>query len=297
MTDNIVFVSCSKKESQCFDQLTTFIGVTLCTDYSITNPTAVPGAGNVALFPLNGPNSVALWLEVEQEYEFNVNQEINDKFKAIEATFNTPNTQTNRKTVVRGEYGIHPNIYTRVTLDSPHYQLSAEAGFINDDKEMSVYGKATSREGEHLGKLGFTKSGSDTRQEYKPIVIWKTPKKTDDNIKGYKVTGSITVDAKDGGKRYSFNKLQVVSTVPDPFTVNGWLEIVGAEIKADLQLSGDGKTGSIKGGVKFDPDNLSIDLGVKNNFAQYANGRIVFKLNKEKDHVSDQYLKVTLNGM
>lgn len=81
----------------CFDQLVDYVGVVLCTDYSISTP-QVGGAA----FPLSGPNQVSVYANVDPVYKFQarVNND-NPKHRSIEFKFDTPGSKSPRETILK----------------------------------------------------------------------------------------------------------------------------------------------------------------------------------------------------
>lgn len=262
------------------------IGVTFCGDVSIT----VPGNPGVASFPLNGPNRASIALEVDSEYNFKaLYDNSNEKHQKLRFEFDTPKSEgNNRHTELIFEAAVHPSIFVRTTFTAPYAKIGAEAGFINTPKEISAYAQANNGGDQYLIKLGFNKYGSEPHQEYSPIVIYQTPTRKDNSVFGYRLDGKILLDSsKPPGIRFKFNDIKIIGTNdPDPFKINGWIDFDKEKLSADIQLEKSFRKGTIVGSAAINSEGVNLDVSVKTNFHEMANGKIIYESIRTDDHVS-----------
>lgn len=290
VTNNLKFSARKKEFSGCFDQLAKYAGVTFCADVSVTMPGGTNPAGGgapVAPFPLNGANKISVWLEVEEAYNFRTVYATSDEtHQSLEVAFDTPGSEIPRLTVVKLETATKPAPFVRINLDSPHRKASIESGLVNDKAEAALFVTAVNGPDQYHAKFGFTKSGAPPRQEYTPIVLFKTPNKSDDNVLGYKVTGSIVVDSSSAPTRYTFNNVEVRGIDPAPITANGWVEIDGQKFRTDMEVRQGERRATLVGDTEIAPRHLKMDMGVTSNFCAYANGKVVIDFEYGEKFVS-----------
>lgn len=266
----------------CFDQLNDYVGVTLCTDYSISTP-QLGGAA----FPLSGANLVYAYANVDSSYKFQarVNNE-NPKHRSIEFKFDTPGSKIPRETTLTMEAASDPKYFARIALKSPIRSASVEAGLNNNEKELVFYVDAVNGDEKYTGKLGFTKAGNPDHQEYTPILVWNTPTSTQDKFFGYKVNGKVVVDKRsETAKRYNFNKIEVVGN-GDPVTVDGWVDVDGAKFGNDLKITRGSNNGKFVGNFEFREKFVNFDLGMTTNLHEFANGKFAFNVDRSDKYVS-----------
>lgn len=280
----------------CFDQLNSLIGITACVRGSI----AGRNSSDVALFPLNGPSRGSISLEVDSNY--NLQATYNDKtdnYRSLTVVVDTPGSQIVRKTTIVWEASKEPTkASTRIQLDSPIRQASAELGSLNDDAELSLYAKATDNKDEYLAKVGFKKTGSAQRQEYEPIVTFKTPSHTDHNAFGYKVNGKIIVDKTRAPKvRYEFANVEVVGSGDkkiEPIGLSGFIEREElSKFNVDVTLSRKPQSATLKGNwaVDEDWDDVKLDLTLTTNQVHdLANGKVKAEYKRSDKEVKQQNL-------
>lgn len=274
----------------CFDQPKKVIGIVACVEASLA------GRNNsaVALFPLNGPSRGSISLEVEKNYNLQVSyDDKKDNYRSLTVVFDTPGSQIVRKSTVVWEASKEDKkAYTAIKVDSPIRQASAELGYLNDNAELSVYAKANDLEDEYLAKVGFKKAGSAQRQEYEPIVNFKTPGHVNDNAFGYKVNGKIIVDKTKAPKiRYEFNNVQVVGSGDkkiEPIGLSGFIEREElAKFSVDLTLSRKPQSGTLQGKWACnDWNDLDLDLSLTTNQVHdLANGKVKIEYKRSETEV------------
>lgn len=282
----------------CFDQLNPLIGITACVRGSL----AGRNNSGVALFPLNGPSRGSISLEVDSNYNLQATyDDKKDNYRSLTIVLDTPGSETVRKTTIVWEASKEPSkLYTRLRLDSPIRQTSAEVGSLNDDTELSLYAKATDNKDEYLAKVGFKKSGSAQRQEYAPIVTFKTPSHTDHDAFGYKVNGKIIVDKTKAPKvRYEFVNVEVVGSGDkkiDPIGLSGYIEREElSKFDVDVTLSRKPQSATLKGKWAIDEEwkDVNLDLTLTTNQVHdLANGKVKVEYKRSDKQVRPIKLNV-----
>lgn len=269
--------SAQKKDVQvrndCFDQLNTYLGVTVCYELSSKKGEKL---ANSRLFPLNGPAHASAYVEIAKQYHFNaVYDDSNEQKKSLELIFDTPESKEKRKVSIKFEGALHPKTYLSAEVVSSYKSAKAEIGINNDDKELTVYGQANSDALKYLLKFGFMKSGSGPRREFTPIIEFNNPEAIP-----YKVSGKVIADSSQGSKtRYTIEKLTIEPAQQGgkfgPLSFDGWLEHEKAErIETALDIKYKDNTANIKGKVIARQQELNLDLSLLSDISEFANGRV-----------------------
>lgn len=266
----------------CFDQLSGITGAELCLKY--TGNLFAGREGNVVntpVFPLNGPNTVSVWLLVEQKYKIEADyDDSTGSRRLLSVTADTPGSKVSRKSTLTLEGQIEPKVLARAILLSPIRNCSAEAGLERSDSELALYGKVDTGAERMSSKIGFKKVGGGARIEYTPVIEVDLGQ-GQENI-GYRASGKLIVDKSKSPKlRYEFQNLHL-ETPPDatvgPLTLNGHLEHEGSkEIDANLNLKHRAQTVDVALKLKSDAKGVNLDLGIGNNVNELLNGRIILK--------------------
>lgn len=293
-----VFVCRREPTENCFDQLNNYIGATLCFQYSSSLTSKDTNLVNTPAFPLNGPNHVAAWVEFDTSYNFRATyDDKTDNRRALQLTFNTPNSQPSRKTSITLEGEISPKVYARVQIDSPIRSASAEVGFQNDNTELSVYGKANTGKENYLAKVGFKKSGSAQLQEYTPIIEVTKGDGSPSHLR-YRVSGKIILDKTQGTKtKYKLDNLLVEPLDPSaigPLQLNGHFEHDrNQHFDLSLDIKHKQQSGKIDGLLKLSPNGFDFSAGIVSDFSDFANGKLILKSEATK---SETHWKAQRSG-
>jgi hypothetical protein len=202
--------------------------------------------------------------------------------------FDTPGSNDKRTTSLKLEASTAENIFVKATLLSPYKNAGAEAGFHNDNTEISLYANANFGNDKYLAKFGFNKAGGQQRQEYTPIIVLHGPNRKDDkdNLFGYKVNGRVIVENTSAGTKYNFKKIEVVGSDSVPTILDGFVLQQGTSVETDITVTRQAKNAAIKGKVDFSTEHLNLDGSVLSNFHDLANGKVVFVFNRAQNSVS-----------
>lgn len=269
----------------CFDQIYPHTGVTVCADYSFSIPdqksnTIWTALSSLVSTPLNGPNRLGLWLEVDPTYNFQllfqnqVGQGMN--MHSVEFTMDAPNPKFNRQVKIRAEAGIEPKVYAKIAVVSPFRTSSGEIGYKNDNKEVILYAEAEDNGKKYLAKFGLEKSGA---REYTPIFLIKYPDHSENSIFGYSISGKIIVDDKPPATVYNFRNLEIKKTkndkqvIDEPILINGMIEYVPIAFKFDLETRQGGSKIKIAGNLDLNPRNFIVDFKTDSN-----NQNLIFEI-------------------
>jgi len=119
----------------CFDQLQTFIGLTLCGELGFPNDPNAISAG-AALYPLNGNGKVSVRLNKEDEslktYHVRLQYNLkNPTHKTLELLVDTPGSKTPRKIGLLVEGKIEPEKLIHVKLETPIYNFNGKGLYNN----------------------------------------------------------------------------------------------------------------------------------------------------------------------
>lgn len=249
-----------------------YVGVTVC--YKLSTKKGEKLA-NSRLFPLNGPTSVSAYIEIEKQYHFSALwDDSNPQKRSLQLVFDTPDSQPNRKVTINFEGAVNPKTYLSATVTSPYKSAKGEVGLQNDDKELVLYGQASSDDLNYLFKLGFQKSGPAQRQEYTPIIQY-----TDANAIPYKVSGKVIIDKSSPPKtKYIFEKLKIEPAQKDgkfgPLVVDGTFEYDAQHFDTALDLKYKDNSAKVKGNVAASTAAYSADLSLLSDVSELTNGRV-----------------------
>lgn len=245
---------------------------------------------------MNGPNSGSIWVDVETNYKFVAEYENrNDESRTLTLEFNTPGGKSDRKTSVVLKAETSPQKFILAKLQLPDQKVySAELGITNTNTELAIYSKLTNANQVYEDKIGFKKSGSESRLEYIPIVHLSTLN-TKHNV--YEVSGKIIVDkTKKPRVTYDFQNLQINakgdSTVL-PVGIDGsitHLDTREFETKG-LQLTQQKNYVKPEISVKLGKKSIDLSLGVTNNYSDKISGKIELKHNHDDHNVSEKEIK------
>lgn len=231
---------------------------------------------NSRLFPLNGPAHVSAYVEIEKQYHFHANwDDSNPQKRALELIFDTPESQPTRRIAIKFEGAIQPKAYLSASIESPYKSAKGEIGVNNDDKELTVYGQASSDAVQYLLKFGFKKGGTGTRREYTPIIEYSNPEAI-----AYKVSGKVIADSSQTPKtKYIFEKLTIEPAQNDgkfgPLVLDGWFEHERAErLETALDVKYKDNSANIKGKVHAKQQELELEASLLSDFAEFANGKL-----------------------
>lgn len=285
-TAPLKFKSKDQNFTGCFDQLNAIAGVTLCSDISFT----MPGTPNTALFPLNGPNHGSVSIDIEPEYMLSGRYNVNNGEHTVSVEFDTPGSANSRKITVALTGAISPKIFAKLSVEHEKFKAQAKAGLIQEENELAAYAEYDSPKRTFLAKLGFTKAGSGKHVVYTPIAVYKLDSKTEDNINGWKVTGTVTADKpKENHVIYKFNDVKLIGPHMEPVAVNGQAEHDTGRFSTDLTVSQGSMSGNFKGAIRPDPNNFQLEAALTNNVNDYVNGKFALEYERSDSHVSLKY--------
>lgn len=258
--------------NDCFDQLNKYLGVTVCYELNTKKGEKL---ANSRFFPLNGPAHASAYVEIEKQYHFNALYDDTDASKrSLALTFDTPESQLTRKVEIKFEGAIQPKAFLSASVVSPYKSGKAEIGVTNDDRELIVYGQASSDDLQYLLKFGFKKGGSGQRREYTPLIEFNNP----DAIP-YKVSGKVIADSSQAPKeKYIFEKLTVEPAQKDgkfgPLVIDGTFEHEKAErFETDLDIKYKGLSNKVKGKLEVLEKEFNLDASLLSDVSEFLNGR------------------------
>ncbi|XP_043521132.1 apolipophorins isoform X2 [Frieseomelitta varia] len=256
-----------KEYSDCFEQLSTVLGITVCgkvsyphRDSSIGNPRP--------LFPLNGPARFAVSLENNDvtSYRFKVDLNVRDeKKRSFEILLDTPNSKTNRRVALNVEAGLEPNVYVRAAFHSPIKTAAAEAVLKNTAKERTLTVTINHDQLEFRGRVGLLSSGS----KYTPVFEYKLPEHIQQLASArtglgpsqqYNVEGSVDVTNYEGGQKYVLDKVALVAGDQKLLVVDGTIAWTPSSVKADTTVGYTDKNLAFKLDGKWSKDDFKLSV-------------------------------------
>lgn len=254
----------------CFDQFSDIITVCGHVEFPQDN---IEVAQKKAFFPLNGPSKFSIHVENEaNQYHMKVYYDNKSpKSRSFEILLETPNSKNNRRISLTAEAGLEPDKYARISVDSPIRKVSAEAVLKNNDKEHSLTIKMHNEQQEYFVRAGLLANGA----KYKPILEYKVPehieKLTSTKLgtkaphsgggQQYNVDGAVEVVDQNGGKKYVFDKVALLSSGHKVVGLDGYVLSAPHTAVLDMNLGyGDESIALKMEGKKLGEQHYSLGL-------------------------------------
>uniref|UniRef100_A0AAG5D4D0 Vitellogenin domain-containing protein n=1 Tax=Anopheles atroparvus TaxID=41427 RepID=A0AAG5D4D0_ANOAO len=238
------------KFSECFDNLYSVIGVTVCAAHKVQGQEEVFEA----------------YLEVEPKFQFSGKfDNSNPQHVTLLMSFDTPGSQTKRATTLRLEGVTAGELYVKATLESPIRNVDFKLGVNNNDKEVALYALAHNGQEEYLAKVGFEKGASGGRDEYVPIFTIRSPSGDAQVAKLVQTTGKIVVENLDGGKRkFNLQNIEWTSPYAPKTTINGHVVSNGERsYDAEVDVTVGETKNNVVGHLDFDLKHVKLNLEKK----------------------------------
>ncbi|KAH8385447.1 hypothetical protein KR009_008149, partial [Drosophila setifemur] len=288
--------SSQQAEQLCFNQLE-IVGLNICAESSPSFGEIQSATGNNAekgltiydQFNFFRPLSFAIYLTAERKFTFKGTHTAKTSgSQQWKLDYATPGSTDSHDSSISFELGSKPRAFGRLSFDNSLYHFGVEAGIINDNREIVIYGQYEQDKDIKKSKIGFTKKGN----EYKPLVEIQDNNGITNSINGYRADGKIVLKkTNDKQDRYNFENFQVSNANNARITLNGWTEVGPTSINSELRIASEQGTFLVKG-------NFQLENG------QYAAG---FFINDERSPesvygssvqltIADQAYAVKLNG-
>ncbi|XP_053660311.1 apolipophorins [Anopheles marshallii] len=259
------------KFNECFDNLYSVIGVTVCAAHKVDQEEVFE-----------------VYLEVEPKFHFSGKfDNSNQQHVTLLLSFDTPGSQMKRLTNLRLEGVTAGELYVKVSLESPIRNVDLQLGVNNNDKEVALYGVAHIGVEEYLAKIGFQKGASGGRDEYIPIFTIRSPNGDAQMSKFVQTTGKIVVENLDGGKRkYNLQNIEWTSPYAPKTTINGHVVSNGERsFDADVDFTVGEVKNNVLGHLDFDLKHVKLDLEKKTPSDANKN----FKVNLEVAYTDNSF--------
>ncbi|XP_055922493.1 apolipophorins [Eupeodes corollae] len=206
----------------CFDQLN-YIGMTICF-------TSVDSS-DAAELSFTQPKHIALRLQTEKK--INIVGSYDKKPNAFlwKLKYSTPGSQIPHNTELNVEaMGSSPKSFIRASLEHPEIRLSAEAGLLNNEQEILLYGQYDVNGDKNEQKIGLTKNGN----EYRPLIEVTTSKGVSNEINGIHAEGRIIRQENGNNVRFTFDNFQIITKDNARTIINGWADM--KPFKSELKI-------------------------------------------------------------
>lgn len=223
----------AKVYKDCFEQLSTVLGVTVCGHVEFPFD-GVESVQKRAFFPLNGPSKFRINFENDDlsSVHLKIQHDKSPKSRSFEILLETPNSKTNRRVSFIAEAGLEPNKHAKLSFDSPFKKVSVEAAIKEEPKERSLTITVRNDNQEYYGRVGLLANGS----KYKPILEYKVPEhieklatskaglKPSRGGQQYEVQGTVEVVDQEDGKKYVFDKVALVASGQNIVGLDGYVQ-------------------------------------------------------------------------
>lgn len=249
----------SVPEENCFDQLH-YIGMMFCFT------SILPDTSDPTDLTLYTPMHVALRLETEKNIKIVGSYGRNPDSFLWKLKYSTPGSKVSHDTELKVEVmGTAPKSFIRGSIEHPELRLMAEAGFVNNQKEILLYNEYDVNGEKFIHKVGLSKHGS----EYRPLIEVQTNKGISNEINGIRASGRIISQENGNNVRLNFDKLQVTSKDKSETVINGWAEL--KPFKTELKINHDHKEYDVKSHLSLE-NGYSAGLFVKEKNSPNTNG-------------------------
>lgn len=236
-----------KKRQDCFDQFTAPLGLTVCghISYPYDNLASIQ---KKPFFPLSGPFKFYVTIENNDVSSYHFKALYNDKNpkdRTVEILLETPNSRTSRYVSLQLQAATEPDPKLRVSFDSPIKKASAEAIVKRNDKEQTIKVTVKNDQVEYYARAGVETLGGS---KYKPILEYKVPeqleklgsakgsKAVSKGVQTHKVEGTVEVADHDGGKKYVFNDVKLLSNGHKIIGIEGTAVSTPKSVEVDVDL-------------------------------------------------------------
>ncbi|XP_017790563.1 PREDICTED: apolipophorins [Habropoda laboriosa] len=285
----------SKEYTDCFEQLSGILGVTVCGEISYPYEDLTTILKEKPKFPLSGPAKFAVTLENNDvtNYHFKVYLNTQDPDKrSFEILLDTPKSRTNRRVALKLEAGLKPNMYAKMSLDSPIKTASVEGILKNTLQEHTLSIIILHDKNEYSGRVGVLASGS----KYKPVLEYKVPEHieklagTSSGSKGqlYNVQGTVDVSDYQGGQKYVLDKVTLMVGDQKTVAIDGDLAWTPNSVSVDTKLDYDDKNLALKLKGKKDENNYALSMTALPSTDPNTQFSLNWELKRKKDEMENK---------
>ncbi|XP_034949851.1 apolipophorins [Chelonus insularis] len=271
-----------KEHSDCFDQFSTILGLTVCGHFSYPYDT-IESVRNRAMYPLSGPAKFAISVENNDATSYHLRAHLDtskDDEKSFELLFDTPNSKTNRKIALNVDAAYKPEEkFVEAKFDSPFKKIAGKISLQNTDKKKTLAVSLDHDIDHYYGTIGLIADGN----KYKPILEYKVPEHIEKLAGGkgskggnaaYKMEGDIAVADSGDGKKYTFDKVTLLASDKKLLSIDGYVQTKPNGLLVDAAVSHNEE--NVK--IKFDGKKLNDGFDVNIAAIPSKDPTIGFKL-------------------
>ncbi|XP_015121091.1 apolipophorins [Diachasma alloeum] len=274
-----------KEHSDCFDQFSTILGLTICGHFSFPYE-SLGSIDKRPFFPISGPAKFALSIENTDATSYHLRafyDKSKDNYKSMEILFETPNSRNNRKVLLRIEGSNEPTKkYIRAVFDSPLKYADGQLAIENSDKKKAFTVTLKHDKDNYYGSIGIVANGN----KYKPILEYKIPEHIEKLAVGgkaageaaaaaYKLDGDIIVNDQDQMmKKYIFEKITLFVHGKKLASLDGSVLSGTRLLVVDANIAHKDENFHLKFDGKFNDHGLDVNLAV----VPFKNPNIGFQL-------------------
>ncbi|XP_038219067.1 apolipophorins [Zerene cesonia] len=276
-----------KSYSECFDQLSGILGLTLCGEFSVPFTFSGPEAQSsiskfLAKYPVVGPAKIRVALEKNDLRGYHLKGALrtdkqNGKY-GVELLFDAEGSQ-NRRTQINGDVIYNPEEKTvKLSLESPIKTLHGQISFFTKPTEQALLVDAKIDSMAYYGKVGFNAQGNDRRKVWKPILEYELPDKG--GRQNLKVDGQLIQESNGPAVRYTLEGIKVnLPNSNEPVNVEGHFNYEPKVIEMDLKAKKGQHNLLLSGSLK----GYDVKLEFMNTLNPYVN----FKINGHFENAKD----------
>ncbi|XP_060534250.1 apolipophorins [Cylas formicarius] len=264
-----------KDFSICLDQLSPFIGLTICAE--VNGPNLGGQQIPILPFPLAGDAKIAVTVENDDVFEYHIKEIVKEPPTHADIILETIGKDQKRKVALELTAEYSPEKFLKAVFSSPIKSASAEARIVSTNVEKSILVRVTHDKDEFSGKLGVGISGTPERSAYRPILEYKTPDGS--QPLPVNVEGQIIAETDGGNVKYIFDNVRLV-TADKTVSVNGNIGKEGGAIFGDLTVSDGVNSAAFKGRLQATSEQFKFNVELQNSFNSNANFNLKGELKK-----------------
>nr|XP_033329599.1 apolipophorins [Megalopta genalis] len=232
-----------REYKDCFDQLSTVLGLTVCGELSFPY-TDLATVQQKPVFPLSGPAKFAVSVENNDVTEFHFRAKLdveNPERRSFEILLDTPKSRTQRRVALTGEVNTKPNLSAKLAFDSPIKKASIEAALKNTPEERSMTVTALHDQNDYYARVGMLVSGN----KYKPVLEYKMPehiarlagmKPDSQSGQQYTCQGTVEVAEVDGGQKFTIDDVALLIGGQKIVVVDGSIKWTPMAVNVDTKI-------------------------------------------------------------
>ncbi|XP_044260123.1 apolipophorins [Tribolium madens] len=275
----------NKDFSICLDQLSPFIGLTFCGEF--TGPNLQGQKVPLLPFPFSGDAKLAVTVEKEDlsMYHLRYEYSLEGHETGLKAVLESLGKSGQKKVALTADAFLQPEKYFKLALTSPVTSAVLEGRITLSESERSLSLRFDQDKNEYFGKIGVTVQGSPSKAIYKPIIQYKTPQDSALQVPPYKVDGQVIVEHNGPTTTFTLDNVKLIIPDQKTITFNGKFGHEPETVFADLTVSDGNSNAAFKGKLHVNANLIKYNAELKNSLNPSANIHLKGELAKSPEEL------------